>query len=199
VQPKNSFLSLPGRNQPSYQLLAKDLLTEARTNHPRRHLILIGDGAYAAKSLLDELDSQVSYVGRLRGDAALYEVQPPPERLGRRGRKPQRGRRLPSPKEAADRADANRPGRGTWIWRSEHVQVYGLRRTFRVLEYEAAWPKVLGWRTIRIVVVRDPAFPTQDAYLFSTDLETNSREIVETFARRWSIVSIHGADSSHAS
>jgi hypothetical protein len=154
---------------------------------PERQIVLLGDGAYAGHGLLGNLDSRVTYVGRLRGDAEIYDPQVPPQPPGKRGRKPQKGPRLPSPRDAARRADRNRNGRGPWVWRDLEVTVYGVTRMLRVLAYEVVWPEVLGLRPIQIVVVGDPQGKFRDAYLFTTDLRASISWVVATFARRWSI------------
>jgi hypothetical protein len=163
------------------------MLGEILRRFPDRQVVLIGDGAYAAHGLLGSLDSRVQYVGRMRGDAEVYDPQVPPQPPGKRGRKPQKGPRLPSPSEAASRADRNRNGKGPWVWRDLEVTVYGVTRMLRVLAYQAVWPEVLGLRPIQIVVVRDPEGKFRDAYLFTTDREASLSWVVATFARRWSI------------
>lgn len=177
---------LPGEGQPSCVALAKEMLAEVLAWFPDRRLVLCGDGAYAAEGLLLGLDARVTFVGRLRGDAAVYD--PTPElRKGRRGPKPKKGPRLPSPKAAAKLADENKAGQGPWVWQSVEVMAYGVKRSLQVLAYTVVWPKVLGLRPIRIVVVRDPEGKMQDIYLFSTDLSATLAWVVETFAKRWSI------------
>ena len=67
------------------------------------------------------------------------------------------------------------------------MTAYGRSRTLRALAYTVVWPKVLGLRPLRIVVVRDPAGKLDDAYLFTTDLGASLAWVIETFARRWSV------------
>ena len=55
------------------------------------------------------------------------------------------------------------------------------------LAYEVVWPRVLGLRPLRVVVVRDPSGKMRDAYLFSTDLKAEMAWVIERFAERWSI------------
>jgi hypothetical protein len=50
---------------------------------PDRQVVLIGDGAYAANGLLGSLDPRVQYVGRMRGDAEIYDPQVPPQPSGK--------------------------------------------------------------------------------------------------------------------
>jgi hypothetical protein len=176
-----------GKGQPSCPQLARDMLAEVLTWFPGYRFTLVGDGAYAAKALLRDLDGRVTFVGRLRGDAALYDPKVPAARPGKRGPKPKKGPRLPSPKQAAAKADRKRSATGGWRWQEVEVTVYGCARRLRALAYEALWPTVLGLRPVRVVVVRDVEGRLQDGYLFTTDLQARLDWVITQFAWRWSI------------
>ncbi len=180
-------LHLPGKAQPSCARLARQMLAEVQSWFPGRALILVGDGAYACQAALAALPAGVTFVGRLRGDAALFDPHAPPAAKGRRGRKPTKGARLPSPKQAALKADRQRSGRGPWRWQEVTVTAYGRARVLRVLSYAAVWPRVLGLLPVRVVVVRDPEGKLADAYLLATDLAASAGWVVATFAKRWSV------------
>ncbi len=180
-------LHLPGKGQPSCAVLAREMLAEVMSWFPGHDFTLVGDGAYACKEMLtDWPDERVSFTGRLRGDAALYDPRVPRQPRGKRGRKPGKGPRLPSPREAARKADRKR-SKAPWQWQEVTVQAYGKARTLRALSYEALWPRVLGLRAIKVVVVRDPEGKMRDCYLFSTNLEAGVDEVIRQFAWRWSI------------
>src|SRR4051794_23773298 len=70
-------LHRPGQGQPSCVELAREMLAEVLGWFPQRHFTLVADGAYASKGLLGELDRRVTFVGRMRGDAALYDPRVP--------------------------------------------------------------------------------------------------------------------------
>jgi len=180
-------LHLPGKGQPSCPSLAKEMLVTVQSWFPDRELILVGDGGYAAAGLLADLPAGVTFVGRMRGDAAVYDAKPARRTASTRGRKPTKGPRLPSPKEAAKKADRNRSGKGPWCWQPITVTLYGVARRLQVLSYVVVWPKVLGLRPIRVVVVRDPDGKLDDVYLFTTDVTAELNWIVTTFGWRWSI------------
>jgi hypothetical protein len=175
-----------GKGHPSCVTLAKEMLTEIAALFPDRDLTLCGDGAYAAEGLLMDLDKRITFVGRMRSDSAVYDVTPKPRR-SKHGPEPTKGERLPSPKQAAKRADENKTGQGPWLWQNVEVVAYGVKRTLQVLSYVAVWPSVAGSRHLRIVVVRDPEGHMEDTYLFTTDLKATPVWMVETFAKRWSI------------
>jgi DDE superfamily endonuclease len=180
-------LHRPGKDQPGCAGLAKQMLAEVLGWFPDRTFTLVGDGAYACKELLSDLDERVVFVGRLRGDAAVYDPHVPKAKKGRRGAKARRGPRLPKPREAAAKADRERTGVGRWVWRPVEVTVYGRRRSAWVVDYEVVWPRVLGSRAIRVWVVRDPDGRMKDCYLFTTDREADANWVVTQFAGRWSV------------
>jgi hypothetical protein len=180
-------LHQPGKGQPSCPDLAKEMLAEVLAWFPGRDFTLVGDGAYACKELLADLDERVTFVGRLRGDAAVYDPRVPQPKKGKRGPKPKKGPRLPSPKEAAKKADRKRTTTGLWLWREVQVTAYGESRTLLAVSYEAVWPRVLGLRPVLVVVVRDPSGKMRDCYLFTTDLKASLSWVIRQFAWRWSI------------
>lgn len=180
-------LHVPGKGQPSCARLAKQLLAEVLAWFPGYRFTLVGDGAYACKELLGDLDERVVFVGRLRGDAALYDPRVPAAKPGRRGPKAKKGPRLPKPKEAAAKADRARSAGSAWRWQEVVVPLYGEARPLAVVSYEALWPHVLGLRPVQIVVVRDRAGKLDDVYLFTTDRTAEARWVIVQFAWRWAI------------
>jgi len=193
--PKAPILALPllarlhrtGKAQPSCPEVARQLLHQVLEWFPGRRFTLVGDGAYAAKTLLAGLDARVTFVGRLRGDAAVFDPRVPTAPKGQRGRKASKGPRLPSPQAAAAKADRKRSAAGDWVWQEVAVTVYGSRRVLWAFAYEALWPRVLGLRPVRIVVVRDPQGRLQDGYLFTTDRGAELAWVIRQFAWRWAI------------
>jgi DDE superfamily endonuclease len=180
-------LHRPGKGQPSCARLAKEMLAEFQGWFPGRAITVVADGAYAAKEVLSDLPEGVTFVGRLRGDAAIYDPRVPEPIKGKRGPKAKKGPRLPCPREAAAKADRKRSATGDWAWQEVRVTVYGCERTLLALAYQAVWPRVLGLRPIQVVVVRDPEGKMRDCYLFTTDLKASLSWVIVQFAWRWSI------------
>jgi len=180
-------LHRPGKGQPSCPELAKQMLAEVLEWFPGKRFTLVGDGAYACKELVKDLDARVTFVGRMRGDAAVYDPRVPAAKPGKPGPKATKGPKLPKPREAAQKADRKRSATGAWLWQAVEVCVYGCARCLKVVAYEALWPRVLGARAARIVVVRDPSREMQDCYLFTTDLAASDAWVITQFAWRWSI------------
>lgn len=185
--PLMARLHQPGKGQPSCSELARQLLGDVLEWFPERRFTLVGDGAYAAKTMLAELEERVTFVGRLRGDAAVFDARVPVAKKGQRGPKAKKGPRLPSPKAAAAKADRKRSTTGGWVWQEVAVTVYGCPRVLWAFAYEAVWPRVLDLRPVQIVVVRDPQRRMQDCYLFTTDLTARLDWVITQFAWRWSI------------
>ena len=180
-------LHRPGKGQPSCVDLTRAMLGQVLAWFPGYTFTLVGDGAYASKGLLVDLDERVTFVGRMRGDAAVYDPNVPVPLKKRRGPKAKKGARLPCPKEAAAKADRKRTDTGPWLWQEVSVLVYGCQRLLKACTYEVVWPTVLGLRPIRVVVVRDPEGRMRDAYLFTTDLTASPQWVITRFAWRWAI------------
>lgn len=179
-------LHLPGAGQPSCPVLVKAMLAEVLNWFPTYLFTLVGDGAYACKELLLDLDPRVEFVGRMRGDACVYDPQVPPAPKNKAGRKARKGPKLPKPREVVPLAD-QATSQGKWFWQTIEVLIYGESRCLKVIGYEAIWPRVLGLRRVQIVVVRDPQSQMKDAYLFTTDLNASLSWVVTQFAWRWAI------------
>jgi hypothetical protein len=180
-------LHLPGKGQPSCPALARAMIDQLLEWFPHRRFSLVGDGAYASKVLLADLPERVTFVGRLRGDAAVYDPKVPVAKPSKRGQKARKGPRLPAPREAAAKADRKRTAVGSWVWQTVAVAVYGESRWLQAFAYEAVWPTVLGLRPIQVVVVRDPSGRMRDAYLFTTDRRASVSWVITQFAWRWAI------------
>lgn len=180
-------LHRPGKGQPSCATLTDQMLAEVLGWFPGRNFTLVGDGAYACKELLAALPKRVRFVGRMRGDAAIYDPKVPTQKKGKRGRKPTKGPRLPSPRDAAKKADRKRTTSGDWVWQEVAVTIYGRQRTLRAVSYQAVWPRVLGLRPIQVVVVRDVEGRMDDVYLFTTVLGASPEWVITQFSWRWSI------------
>ena len=117
--PIHAKLHRSGKGRPGEAALAKEMLDDVLAWFPDRKFVFLGDGAYSAKKLLGKLDSRITYIGVMRGDAAIYDPQP---RKGHMGRKPSKGPRLPNPREAVKKADRGQGG----PWAVAHDQSHRL-------------------------------------------------------------------------
>jgi len=84
---------------------ARQMLLLVRRWWPEREIVAVADSGYAAIALLDRcrrfLPKPVTFVTRLRLDAALYEPAPP-RKPGQIGRPRLKGKRLPTPAAVAE-------------------------------------------------------------------------------------------------
>jgi hypothetical protein len=93
-----------GEGLPSAALLAREMVLELLRQYPDRQFVLLGDGAYSNSVVLADLPGlgeRIDYTGRRRAAAALFAPKVPEQPRSKRGQKPQKGPRLPSPKELA--------------------------------------------------------------------------------------------------
>jgi len=165
------------------------MLQEMLKQYPNRRFLLLGDGEYSNSVLLGDLDDlgkQVEYIGRMRADAALYDPRVPEQPKSKRGAKAKKGPKLPTPKQVGERAVP--PGqKGEYQWQEVTVQAYGRERLLWACAFIALWPHVLGYQSIRVVVVHDPEGAMDDCYLMATNLQQSVADIIRDFSWRWAI------------
>lgn len=185
--PIHAMLEHPGKDQPGPADLARQMLADALSWFPDRKFILIADGGFSAKNLLLDLDERVTYVGLMRGDAALHDPRTPARRKGKPGRKRKHGPRLPCPREIAKKADRAKGSKAKWRWQTIEVMAYGNTQKFQVCAFETVWPKVFGKRPILCVISRGLEVGYKEVYLYTTRLDADPAWVVSTYACRTSI------------
>ena len=122
--PIHARLRQAGTRHPGPAELAYDMLREIVSWFPERQFLLIGDGGYSSGKLLQKLPPAVTYVGLMRGDAALHSAERAPRGKGKRGPDPKYGRRIAAPRDMAKQADRSRK-QGKRPWNRVTVTVYG--------------------------------------------------------------------------
>ncbi len=160
---------------------ARQMLLQLKRWLPKRQVIAVGDSSYAVLELLAAVRSQVTFITRLRLDAALYAPAPARE-PGRAGRNRKKGERLPTLQEVL-RSTATKwqPVKLTnWYGHSEIEMEIA---TATAVWYHSAKPVV----PLRWVLLRDPEGKRAPVALLSTDLALSAEMIVIYFARRWSV------------
>jgi hypothetical protein len=158
---------------------ARQALLLVRRWWPEREIVAVADSAYASLRLLAScrrfLPKPVTFVTRLRLDAALYD--PAPERrAGQLGRPRLKGERLPNLSVVAEDPSI------TWTPTTVEDWYGGGERSVEVASATALWYSTgLPTVPIRWVVVRDPqgAFATQA--LLCTDLGAKPEQILGWF------------------
>ena len=144
---------------------------------PDRAVVMVGDNTYAALDFLAALRPlNVTFITRLRLDAALYEPAPP---YNKRGRPRKKGKRLPT--LAATLADP------ATVWQRQSVTWYdGSQREMELASGAAVWfhngktPLPIRW-----VLIRDPQEEHDSLALLCTDPTQETLKIVHWFVQRW--------------
>jgi hypothetical protein len=165
----------PGRGKLD---LACELVSLIAGRYPDRQVHLVGDAAYAGKTLR-RLPKQVTVTTRLRADAALHAL-PGPRQPRQRGRPRVKGERLPELIVLAALVAIR--------WQQTPVRCYGQTRTKELASLVCLWPTVFGAQPVRVVLVREPGAP--DGYQLapvSTNLDAAPTVLVERYSAWWSV------------
>ena len=160
---------------------ARQMLLQVRRWLPEREIIVVADSSYAVIDFLDSVRQELTFITRLRLDAALYE--PAPARvLGRPGQNRKKGNRLPTLEEEIKNPDTQ--------WQEIKLsQWYGQSEKKMEIATETAWwyhsekPVI----PLRWVLLRDPEGKLDPMALLSTDQELSAEMIITYFVRRWSV------------
>jgi hypothetical protein len=121
----------------------------------------------------------VTFITRLRLDAALYDPAPP-RTAGQMGRPRLKGERLPNLSVVAEDSST--------AWASATVEDWygGGKRTLEVASATAVWYSTgLPAVPIRWVLVRDPQGEFKTQPLLCTDLGARPEQILRWFVMRW--------------
>lgn len=171
-RPKNGCE--PGSFRTRHELVVEALKTaRSWTILP---ISLVADGAYNNASILIPLrELGIPLVSRLRTDARL-RGNPPQRRRKQRGRRGKYGKALPS------LTAMRRANRG---WKRVKVAIYGKDVSMDIKSFVAWWPK--SSQQLLVVITRDPQRKRKGAVLSTTVLTQTPEEVIEVFARRWSI------------
>ena len=147
---------------------------------------LVADGAYFNASVIQPLRTmQIPFISRLRCDA-LLRADPPTVASHRKGRRPKYGHRLPSLTAMA---------RSGGKWEVVRVHIYRKEVTLRVETIDAWWPTC--GQKIRLAMVRSVHGRKRVSFLATTDLTCSAQEIIECYARRWTIEQLFSDVKSH--
>jgi hypothetical protein len=182
LAPSERYAAERGRLHKKITEWAWQLLLLLRRWYPEREIVAVADRAYASLKLLErcrKLRKPITFVTRLRLDAALYEPAPP-RRPGQRGRPRLKGERLPNLSVVAE--DPSTVWELTTIanWYGESEQMVELTSETAVWYSTGLFAVPLRW-----VLVRDPQGQFKTQALLCTDLETDPQKILSWFVMRW--------------
>jgi hypothetical protein len=162
------------------------MLLVLRRWQPEREIVAVADGGYASLKLLDRcrhLKNPITFITRLRLDAALYEPAPPrkPHQMGRPRLKGERLANLSAVVEDPKTA---------WTPITVSSWYGGARRTVETASETAIWYSTgLPAVPIRWVLIRDPEGDFESQALLCTDLSADPARIISWFVRRWQMES----------
>ena len=186
LAPSERYAAERGKRHKSLTERAWQLLLLVRRWQPGRRIVAVADSTYASLKLLDrcrKLADPITFITRLRLDAALYEPAPlrDPHQLGRPRLK---GGRLPNLSVVAEDSAT--------VWKTITVaDWYGeMGRTVEVVSATAVWYSTgLPAVALRWVLIRDPREKFEPQALLCTDLDAEPERIISWFARRWQMES----------
>jgi hypothetical protein len=184
LAPSERYAAKRGRRHKKITEWAWQLLLVLRRWYPEREIVAVADRAYASLKLLDRcrrLNNPITFVTRLRLDAALYEPAPA-RRPGQRGRPRLKGERLPNLSEVAQDPST--------LWKPITVaNWYGSEaRTVEIASETAVWYSTgLFAVPVRWVLVRDPKGGLKPQALLCTDLKADPKKILSWFVMRWQL------------
>jgi hypothetical protein len=179
LAPSERYYQQRGRRPQTLLERSAQMLKLLRRWLPTLQLVVVGDSAYAALDFLNQMQAlKMTFVTRLRMDAALYA--PAPAYSGR-GRPRKKGQRLPTLAQVLVDADT------VWTtvslcWYDDH------ERSMEVTSSSALWfhtgktPVPIRW-----VLVRDPLHVYDPIALLSTDPHSAPVSIVNWFVQRWQL------------
>jgi hypothetical protein len=182
LAPSERYDEEHGKRHKSITEWAWQLLLLIRRWHPGREIVAVADGGYASLKLLDRcrrLREPITFITRLRLDAALYEPAPP-RYSGQMGRPRLKGERLPNLSTLAEDPDA--------VWSPITVAGWygGQERTVEIISKSAVWYSTgLPAVPLRWVLIRDPEKLFETQALLCTDLSAEPERIISWFVRRW--------------
>jgi hypothetical protein len=153
LAPSERYAAKRGRRHKKITEWAWQMLLVLRRWYPRREIVAVADRAYASLKLLDrcrKLSDPITFITRLRLDAALYEPAPPrrPHQIGRPRLK---GERLPNLSEVAQETNT--------VWKPTKIaNWYGSQeRMVEIASQTAVWYSTgLFAVPVRWVLIRDP-------------------------------------------
>jgi hypothetical protein len=184
LAPSERYAAKRGKRHKKITEWAWQLLLQVRRWYPEREIVAVADRAYASLKLLDRcrrLSDPITFITRLRLDAALYEPAPL-RHPGQIGRPRLKGERLPNLSAVAEDP--------TTVWKPTTLaNWYGeTERMVEITSETAVWySSGLFAVPIRWVLIHDPRGEFKTQALLCTDLSADPEKILSWFVTRWQL------------
>jgi hypothetical protein len=184
LAPSERYAARRGKHHKKITEWAWQLLLVLRRWYPQREIVAVADRAYASLKLLNrcrKLRNPITFITRLRLDAALYEPAPP-RRPGQRGRPRLKGERLPNLSVVAEDPAT--------VWELTTIANWygGGERMVEVASETAVWYSTgLFAVPVRWVLIRDPQKEFKTQALLCTALNADPQKILCWFVMRWQL------------
>jgi len=181
LAPSERYHQKRGKRHKTILDWARQMLLQLKRWLPNKTMVVVGDSSYAALEFLEAVRPHVTFITRLRLDAALYEPAPA-RKPGQGGRPAKKGDRIP--KLEARLEDPNT----SWVeitipnWYNQGPKQM-LCTTGTAVWYSNGRPAV----PIRWVLLKDPEGKIDPAGLLCTDQDLGPFQILNFFIRRWTV------------
>jgi hypothetical protein len=184
LAPSERYAAKRGKPHKKITEWAWQLLLVLRRWYPQREIVAIADRAYASLKVLQscrKLRNPITFITRLRLDAALYEPAPP-RKPGQIGRPRLKGERLPNLSAVAEDPAT--------VWKLTTIaNWYGeSERIVEIASETAVWYSTgLFAVPVRWVLIHDPQGEFKTQALLCTDLDADPEKILSWFVMRWQL------------
>ena len=186
LAPSERYTTERDRRHKSLTEWAWQMLLLVRRWHPEREIVAVADGGYASLKLPDRcrhLKNPITFITRLRLDAAVYEPAPP-RKPQQRGRPRLKGERLANLSAVLEDPNTARTPITVSSWYG------GAPRTVEIASETAIWYSTgLPAVPIRWVLIRAPEGDFESQALLCTDLWADPARIISWFVMRWQMES----------
>jgi hypothetical protein len=184
LAPSERYAAKRGKHHKKITRWAWQMLLQVRRWYPKREIVAVADSTYASLKLLfrcRSLSKPVTFITRLRLDAALYEPAPA-RRPGQIGRPRLKGERLPNLSVMVEDPST--------VWKLTQIaNWYGSEeRMVEIASATAVWYSTgLFAVPLRWVLVRDPKGEFKTQALLCTDLNADPEKVLSWFVMRWQL------------
>lgn len=181
LAPSERYCKQQGKLHKKITDWARQMIFQLQRWLPNRLKIVVADSSYSVLELLSAVSPYVSFITRLRLDAALYDPVPQ-KKAGTRGRSRLKGARQPTLKQRLEDSVTR--------WRSVVVAQWYNQKDKKVLVatgtaiwYHSGMTPVM----IRWVLIKDKEAKKEPVALLSTSTALSAEQIISYFIRRWNL------------